>query len=874
MHVDRSTSRERSSFPFPNFHDLVTTRSRDGSRWGTRHNRSRRTNEAGQTWMMIRVLSLAILSLAPVASLAQGLRPPTEVHNRTPSWSADGSTIYFESSRDGNWELYAMNADGSGVRRITDSPTVDMTAAVSPDGTTVAYQSTDETDYDSFDVWLVGSDGSEPRPLITDELLQGRPVWSPDGRQLLYHSGETPTFHLFAMDLESGARRRVTDGEGSSDWAWWASDESIWFESNRTGSFEVYRIGPDSGPAEQLTRGGGGAPSPSHDGSRFAFQALREDDWEIYTARSDGSDVRQLTFNDVMDRLPAWSPDGTTIAFSSMRSGTEQIYLMDPDGGNVRQLTGGGPERQLTDWPGSEDHPRFSPDGDWLAFEATVDGQADLYLMRLADGEVRRLTDTPHADRRPVWSPDGKTIAYQSTRDGVTGIWSIPVEGGEPMRVFHREGTNAIAPDFGPDGRLVATVLEPNQSRTYGHATPWLMNADGSDARSLTAPGDEWYARWDAAGDWLYFYYGRADGLGAVNVETGAVRDVTRDRFVGWRPIPSPDGEHLAFVSSPGWTLWLWRLDGTAPPVPLTRVGRDDFPAFSPDGGQVAFSTDRMPSHIVELELATGSRRTLATGTDPWILDDGRIAYLTDEKPARIQILEPATGREEEIPGGTGIPYRVALSPSGERLALVSLPGAAQGGRYLYLGKGDGSRLRRWSGSNDRVETPHWCGSEASLLFSSDHATPFRQLHLLDLDSDRVTRLTESPGSKFITACADDRTWISYSYTAGRTGTGVLDRVADSWQVRFETDGREGSLAPDGVRFAEIRSEDGQVDLFLREADGAYTRLTDNPAVESNPRWARDGQRLIFASRDSNRDIWLRVLDASRPGGSFRPPGG
>ena len=75
------------------------------------------------------------------------------------------------------------------------------------------------------------------------------------------------------------------------------------------------------------------------DGPPIAFVSERDGDWEIYTMRTDGTDVRQLTVNDVGDWHAAWSPDGTRIAFGSDCDGDKEIYTMRPDGTDVHQLT-------------------------------------------------------------------------------------------------------------------------------------------------------------------------------------------------------------------------------------------------------------------------------------------------------------------------------------------------------------------------------------------------------------------------------------------------------------------------------------------------------------------------------------------------------
>ena len=149
-----------------------------------------------------------------------------------------------------------------------------------------------------------------------------------------------------------------------------------------------------------VTACGGGSESRATVVDRWiAFASDRDGDWEIYTMRSDGTDVRRLTVNDTWDEGLAWSPDGTRIAFVSGRYGDSEIYTMRPDGTDVRQLT-------VNDaWAGP---PAWSPDGTRIAFSSNRDGRFggwQIYTMRSDGTDVRRLTVNDTDDWDPAWSP-------------------------------------------------------------------------------------------------------------------------------------------------------------------------------------------------------------------------------------------------------------------------------------------------------------------------------------------------------------------------------------------------------------------------------------------------------------------------------------
>ena len=93
-----------------------------------------------------------------------------------PDWSPDGTRIAFESNRDGNWEIYVMNHDGSDVQRLTDDPGNDLMPAWSPDGSLLAFQ----TDRDgNWEIYLMSADGSNPIRVTNNDWKDSEPVWKP-----------------------------------------------------------------------------------------------------------------------------------------------------------------------------------------------------------------------------------------------------------------------------------------------------------------------------------------------------------------------------------------------------------------------------------------------------------------------------------------------------------------------------------------------------------------------------------------------------------------------------------------------------------------------------------------------------------------------
>ena len=124
-------------------------------------------------------------------SLIQGKRDPLDV--QAPAWSPDGRTIVFVSWRDGNGEVYAMDADGSSPRNLTQDPAKDVRPAWSPDGRRIAFVSRRDG---NSEIYVMNADGSGKRNLTRDRASDDSPTWSPDGRRIAFLRPATRSYNV------------------------------------------------------------------------------------------------------------------------------------------------------------------------------------------------------------------------------------------------------------------------------------------------------------------------------------------------------------------------------------------------------------------------------------------------------------------------------------------------------------------------------------------------------------------------------------------------------------------------------------------------------------------------------------------------------
>ncbi len=354
-----------------------------------------------------------------------------------PAWSPDGRRIAFTSTRSStpgapvlHQEIYVMNADGSGVTRVTNNPAQDAVhPAWSPDGRRIAFTS-------FSDIYVANADGSgSPINLTNDQPPDAQPSWSPDGTRIAYESERDNHAEIIVMNADGSGRARLTN------------------------SLENFQ--PDWSP----------------DGSQIAFTSGRDGNAEIYVMNADGSAQTNLTNDPGPDGEPAWSPDGQQIAF--VRDGIEDIFLMNPDGTGQHDLTQT-PTR-------SETHPSWQPrtttitvrnlvrpSSTSLRVDLSVDGA--VILAGAGDGASGTTIVEPGTHQLEVAASTGSSLAAY-----VTSI-SCATNGGPDVAA--RLGDPADL-DLAALDTVVCTVTS-----TRGQPTPTGSNVvvSPADATTGTSP--------------------------------------------------------------------------------------------------------------------------------------------------------------------------------------------------------------------------------------------------------------------------------------------------------------------------------------------------------------------------------------------------
>lgn len=204
-----------------------------------------------------RAITVALLVVwsglnAPISLHGQGTSQAA--NNLHPDISPDGTRIVFESDRDGNSEIYVMDIDGSNPRRLTNNPAIDTAPVWSRDGKQILFRSTRETERHPWPYYAMNSEGTEPVKVDdVDDLADVFRDWSPDGSRILYKArrADRECCDIFVMDATGANQTRLA--EKGFFHRWLPDGSKIIYFSSISGSYQIYRMDPDGSNKQQLT---------------------------------------------------------------------------------------------------------------------------------------------------------------------------------------------------------------------------------------------------------------------------------------------------------------------------------------------------------------------------------------------------------------------------------------------------------------------------------------------------------------------------------------------------------------------------------------------------------------------------------------------
>ncbi|PSK88082.1 Tol biopolymer transport system component [Murinocardiopsis flavida] len=428
-----------------------------------------------------------------------------------PRFSPDSARLAFQAYRDGNYHVYLADVPDGEPRRITDGPHDHREPAFSPDGTRIALSSDRG---DGYGIWLYDIDSGDLTEIPGTAADEAEPAWTPEGDRIVHTADKTsvrsiglkggdgeelvpaaehttvfspapgPGGRLAHVRAHAATVRLVVDGEavsGDEDVfvgaVTWTADDRLLYTAD--GAIRERTLGsgtadiPFSASVRYLrheqrrarrdiddtgahpVRGIAG-PVLSPDGKRVAFRALGA----LWVMPIGGEPKAVADDEGVFNSDPDWHPDGGSLVYSSDRSGSPALWRYAFDTGKSTRLT-------VLD--GAQITPRWSPDGDRIAYQ---DQDGATWVFDVAAGATRKVLPALFQPGRPTWSADGRTLALAAVkprskrfREGTSQILTVDLDSGTtaytepaPYRSLSTRGDDG--PVWSPDGKHLAFVME------------------------------------------------------------------------------------------------------------------------------------------------------------------------------------------------------------------------------------------------------------------------------------------------------------------------------------------------------------------------------------------------------------------------------
>ncbi len=593
----------------------------------------------------------------------------------------------------------------------------------------------------------------------------------------------------------------------------------------------------------------------SPDGEHLVFHMLGD----VYRVGIDGGDAVALTDDVAWNFQPAFSPDGRRIAFISDRGGAENIWTMDVDGNDLKQVSD---EREHL-----LHNPAWSPDGDYIAARKGYVSQrsipsGSIWMYHRAGGSGVELVERLHGDQsqkniaEPVFSPDGEHLyfsqdvtpgrVWEYNRDANTGIFAIrrlDLNSGETETVTGGPG-GAVRPVLSPDGRQLAFV---KRNPTELSSRLMVRDLDSGIERTVF------------------------DNLERDKQETSG--DMGNYPRFAWHP----DGESLVFWS--GGTIHRAGLDGEVEPIEIrVRTQRSILPALqrqvevSPDEFPVRMArwTQRSPDGSLAVyqamgylwihDLQTDEHRRLTNQSDHWefypaFSPDGRqVVYTTfdDADLGSVRIHPVGRGRGRELTTEPGHYVEPAFSPDGDEVVfrrtsggyLTSPNWSERTGLYRVPAAG-GEMLRVHDSGSD----PQFSADGERILFTERGEGLARTLNSVTRDGhdqrqhlsgDWITEFTVSPDGRWVAFAEHYNAYVAPFFAAGKPVN--IGSGSNAYPVR-QVSARGGEhlhFSGDSQTLAWAHG----ATLYQRDLSDAFAFFDDAP--EELPEPETEGRNLSF----------------------------
>ncbi|MCC7307978.1 MAG: PD40 domain-containing protein, partial [Acidobacteria bacterium] len=332
--------------------------------------------------------------------------------------------ILFSSSRDGSYEIYSSNADGSNQRRLTNNEATEQGAKWSPNRQKIVYYRR-ETDSSPYQIWIMNADGTGQTRLTNTTAIDQGPVWKPDGSKIIFSRCDASyVCDIVSMNLDGTGQAPMPSVNTANDEAeavFSPAGNKIAFVCSTGGANftnqNICSANADGSNRQALTNVTSpmacAAPAFSPDGTKIAYACSVDSSyykWEIYIMPSSGGSGVNITNNTFFEYRPIWSPDGQELLIYGrglFQEVATEAYIMNLTGTSYLRLTENSVPEIVSDWyrpASSQSSTLFDYDGD---------GKADLTVRRPSNN---------------IWYLLQGTAGFTAMEWGVAGDRIVPAD--------------------------------------------------------------------------------------------------------------------------------------------------------------------------------------------------------------------------------------------------------------------------------------------------------------------------------------------------------------------------------------------------------------------------------------------------------------
>ena len=425
-------------------------------------------------------------------ALRKRASPITATSTPTRALNRGCTRVVFTSKRDGDYEIFSMNPDGSGLAQLTFNRVNDENPAWSPDGTRIAFQ----TDRDGqFEVYTMNADGSGLTRLTNNSAYDGQPAWSPDGTRLAFSSNRSGDYRIWAMNADGSSPVQLSTQNYSSDAAWSPDGRHIAYSADYDNNFwvEIWTMNAD-GSSPQLLKSPDAAntdyyvSSWSPDGDWVASTRISwtysNNQWYWTTAYLDA-----VTYpGSVVYRLSAtgedWYPDWQT---GDILPPTSSLVPLPESSPGSFYLTLSGSDAGPAGLKDYDIQVRVGPSGAWTDWRSGVGPLGNLFSGLHDQTLYFRSRARDWAFNLEAWSPDYETYTTVENRPPQSAVRELPM--------FTPNGAAVNWQGWDPGGSQIEKF--DIQSRLASAPTwqDWLLNTSAPSAPFSGIPGERYVFR-------------------------------------------------------------------------------------------------------------------------------------------------------------------------------------------------------------------------------------------------------------------------------------------------------------------------------------------------------------------------------------------